>query len=140
MTNNQFPKQKKEGFTLIELIVVITIIAIVSVVAIVSFGGTNKKARDGRRVADLEKYRVALEMARQIGATYPANLSSLVTMSLMGGTATDPMYKSGYNYYYAVGSPAYSYELYGQMEDLGSTNGSYGGNCGGTCNYKITNP
>jgi len=47
------------GFSLVELIVVVTIIAVISVVGMVSFTGANKKARDNRRQADLEKIRIS---------------------------------------------------------------------------------
>ena len=53
---------KKNGFTLIELIVVVTIIAVLTVVGVISYSGTNRKARDSRRMADLEKVRIALEL------------------------------------------------------------------------------
>ena len=110
--------KKKSGFTLIELIVVITIIAVISVVAMVSFGAVTKKSRDSRRMADLEKYRVALEMARQIGVTYPVSLNNLVTMNLITATVNDP--KTGAVYPYTT--TGYVYTLTATMEDAGSTN------------------
>lgn len=67
----------KKAFTLIELIVVITIIAVLSVVGMVSFSGMNVRARDARRVQDLQKIASALELIRQVGKTYPASTSSL---------------------------------------------------------------
>lgn len=130
---------KKKGFSLIELIVVVTIIAIVTVVGAVSFGGTNKKARDGRRMADLEKVRVALEMAKQVGNTYPLSLDLLVAGGYLQAVPSDP--KAGKIYNYSASS-LYTYTLDAELEDLGSTNGSYGADCGaGTvCNYRVTNP
>lgn len=127
----------RKGFSLIELIVVITIIAVVTAVGFVSFGGVNKKARDGRRMADLEKYRVALEMARQVGNTYPANLGVLVTMNLLSGTAVDPKSNSAYPY---ILVSSYKYNIGASMEDLGSTNIAPFGGCGGSCNYQVKNP
>jgi len=120
--------------------VVITIIAVITAIGMVSYGGSNKKARDSRRMADLEKFRVALEMARQIGATYPSSLSTLVTMNLMSATAVDP--KPDYSYYYVIGATKYTYSLYARMEDLGSTNSGSTGTCGSglSCNYVVTNP
>ena len=50
--------KNKKGFTLIELIVSITIIAVLTVAGVISYGGANKKARDNRRMADLEKIRI----------------------------------------------------------------------------------
>ncbi len=128
----------KKGFTLIELIVVVTIIALVTAVGAVSYAGVTKKSRDSKRMADLEKYRVSLEMARQIGSTYPADLNTLVNMNLIPSILSDP--KTGYNYYYHK-STNYVYELYSQLEDAGSANLVNGpSQCGGVCNYRVTNP
>ena len=128
---------KQKGFTLIELIVSITIIAVITVISVINFGGTNKKARDGRRMADLEKIRVALEINRQEKGTYPAALNNLVTNGYLQANPVDP--KAPVFIYYYVGS-GYSYTLDAQMENLGSTNGSWSGNCGGTCNYRVVSP
>ena len=138
INNKQIMKQKiKNGFTLVELIVVITIIAVISTIALVSFGGTNRKARDARRMSDLQKIAIALEMARQVNSTYPATIDSL-TPNFLQTLPTDP---KGYSYVYAL-TDAYHYVLSGYMEDLGSTNMAPSGTCGapGNCNYKITNP
>ena len=129
----------KGGFTLIELIVVMTVVAVLTTLAMVSFGGTNKRARDGRRVADLQKIAIALEMARQVGGTYPATDSGLVTGGFLSVWPTDP---KGYAYYYQRTPTNYTYILRAYMEDLGSTNMAPIGNCEapGGCNYQLTNP
>jgi len=137
-SKNKSKKSKnRNGFTLIELIVVITIIAVLTVVAMVSFGGVNKKSRDGQRMADLEKVRIALEMARQVGGSYPPrNEQTLMPEGLvptyLSEMPTDPK-EGGYAIWF--NSP-YSYNLYAKMEDLGSTNGSYDWGW----NYMVTNP
>ena len=75
-------KNNKEfGFTLFELLVSISIIAILTAVAVVSFGGMNKKTRDARRISDVEKIRVALESAKQIGGTYPVNVGNTANLT-----------------------------------------------------------
>lgn len=121
-------KTKKNGFTLIELIVAITIIAVVTAVGAVSYNGINKKSRDSRRMADLEKYRIALEIAKQVGSTYPSSLSTLVTMNLLPGTMVDPKTASAY----VFSRTNYTYTLTATMEDAGSTN------VPGV--YQVTNP
>ena len=135
---------KANGFTLFELLVSISIIAILTAVAVVSFGGLNKKTRDARRTSDLEKIRLSLEAAKQIGTTYPSNLTSLVGSSLLERVPTDPK-GTGYSYYYVAGATNYTYVLCAQMEDVGSTN--YGSGCGtsscgsgNNCNYRVVNP
>jgi prepilin-type N-terminal cleavage/methylation domain-containing protein len=133
----------KRGFTLVELIVVITIIAVLTAVGVISYGGITKKSRDSRRMTDLGKYQLALEMARQVGSTYPVNLPALVPLYLPGGVLSDP--KTGFLYLYVPGATPYTYSLYAQMEDPASANLVPAANdCGGvgvnTCNYKVTNP
>ena len=63
------------GFTVIELLVVIAIIAVLTTVGLVSFTQTNKRARDGKRKADLEQIRSALVLYRTDNGTYPASIS-----------------------------------------------------------------
>lgn len=124
---------KKNGFTLIELIVVVTIIAVLTVVGVVSYSGTSKKARDSRRMADLEKIRIALELYRQgLGSTYPANIDSLVTKDYMQSIPTDPK-SIGESYVYTQTNSGYKYTIKATVEDLGATNiaGGY---------YQVTSP
>lgn len=132
MTNKKF---LKNGFTLIELIVVVTIIAVISVAGVISYGSAGKKSRDSRRMSDLEKMRMALEMARQVGTTYPTSIYSLEP-NFLEKVPIDP---KGSNYYYQiVGANNYRYTIWATMEDLGSTNGIYG--AGDAYNYQVTNP
>ena len=114
----------------------ISIIALLTAVAVVSFGGVNKKARDSKRSADLEKIRIALEGYRQINGSYPASLSDLVTDELLQVLPTDP--KTAGDYCSSLND--YSYCLGSSMEDVGSTNTI---DCSGACsssNYRMTNP
>ncbi len=125
-------KINKKAFSFIELIVVIAIIAVLSMAAIISYGPVQKKSRDSRRVADLEKIRMALEMARQIGTTYPLLLSYLVDNNFIQSIPDNPK-GSAYNYSRLT---FYTYEIGTSMEDLGSTNIPVSGGI----NYKVFNP
>ena len=128
---------RRSGFTLIELLVVVTIILVMTVVASISFAGGNQKARDNRRMADVEKIRTALELYRQSVGYYPLSETSLEP-DYLDDWPTDP--KDG-SYYYVRGvGTSYTYSAYAKMEGVGSTTGTYGDDCGGTCNYLRTNP
>lgn len=140
MKSNKINKTKKNsGFTLFELLVSISIIAVLTAVAVVSFGGLNKKTRDARRSADLEKVRMALEASRQIGTTYPSNLDGLITSNFLDKLPTDPKTKVVYPYVRDT-TNYYTYQIGTSMEDLGSTNTSAINVGGISCNYILVNP
>lgn len=127
------------GFTLFELLVTISIIAILTAVAVVSFGGVNKKARDSRRMSDLEKIRIALEAVKQVGTSYPttSNVQTVLVPTYMQQWPKDPKTQVAYTY---TGLTLYSYQIGASMEDLGSTNTTTF-TCGSnSCNYKVVNP
>lgn len=62
---------KKKGFTLIELLVVIAIIGILSTVATVSLVQARRRARDTKRISDIQQLRSALLIYSNQRATYP---------------------------------------------------------------------
>ncbi len=127
-------KNKQQGFTLFELLVSISIIAVMTAIAVVSFGGMNKKSRDARRTADLEKIRTALELAKQIGTTYPSSINYLVTNKFLDKEPVDPKSKAAYTY---RRDDPYNYYICATMEDIGSTNNPVGMT---GCNYQVINP
>jgi len=107
----------KLGFTLIELLVVISVIAILAGFGFASYGPSQKRARDGKRKADLEQIRSALEMCRTDNQSYPVGtLVSGDDIACDGTTymtiPNDP--KTGQQYSY-VGT-ANSYTLCATLE------------------------
>jgi general secretion pathway protein G len=133
---------KNKAFTLIELLVVFSLIGIMIGVSLVAYSSTRKSARDGKRKADLEQIRSALEMYRSDVGSYPANLTfggslsygSDVYMALIPNDPLSPTYK------YVYSRPAAdSYSLCAYLETSSGDAGC--GSCGpGNCNYKVTNP
>ncbi len=62
---------RQKGFTLIELLVVISIIALLSSIVLTSVNSARAKARDARRIADLDQIRTALEFYFDANGYYP---------------------------------------------------------------------
>lgn len=72
---------KKRAFTLFELLVSISIIGILIAVASLSYGTAQKKARDARRIEDLNSIQKAAEMYYSQYNAYP--LASSFSNSLL---------------------------------------------------------
>lgn len=107
---------KKNGFTLIELLVVMTILAVLFGLAMVSYQGAKKSARDGKRKADLEEVRSALEMCRTDTDSYPptggfsfgGSLTCDDGTSYMDYVPVDPINSGSYRYtYQSLGGDSY---------------------------------
>ncbi len=141
----------KKGFTLIELLVVIVIIGVLMGILLVSYQGTRVTARNGKRKADLEQIRAALELYHADCGQYPGgvsfggSLSSICpgsTVTYMTRVPQDPLADAGYSYRYAGALHTYDLcaFLEGGGEDLCPGTGSFG-SCGSdTCNYKTCQP
>ncbi len=69
-----------EGFTLVELLVVISIIGVLSTLLLLQLNVARAKARDAKRVADINQVRSALELYFDDNGNYPATAD--LTLSL----------------------------------------------------------
>lgn len=76
---------KTRGFTLIELLVVIAIIGILASIILASIGSSQLKARDARRISDIDSYQKALAIYLTTSGSYPI---STATTTLNG---SDPV-------------------------------------------------
>ncbi|PIR85247.1 hypothetical protein COU15_01765 [Candidatus Kaiserbacteria bacterium CG10_big_fil_rev_8_21_14_0_10_45_20] len=65
--------KQKRGFTLIELLVVIAIIGVLSSVVLASLSSARTKARDAKRLSDMQQMRTALELYHISFSMYPAS-------------------------------------------------------------------
>lgn len=134
------------GFTLVELLVTLSIMTVIMGVALVAFSSTRATGRDGRRRADIEALRSALEIYRNDNGYYPLTLAGL-TPTYISTTPADPASPSR-NYAYAP-SPAgcsnsganrcVGYSLCAALE-IGGSAVTGCGSCAVACNYKTTNP
>lgn len=113
---------KKKAFTLFELLVSISIIGILVAVASTSYGAAQKKARDTRRMEDLNNIQKALEQYYGAnGANYPATSGNLGTTYIQSWPK-DP--KSGSAYTYQFNTPLAGSYCVCTLLDSGNGNSS----------------
>jgi prepilin-type N-terminal cleavage/methylation domain-containing protein len=85
------PINMKKGFTLFELLVSISIIGILTAIAVMSFSSAQKKARDSRRIQDMNIIQKAAEQYySQNNYTYPANSDAFVSGGVLQAWPVDP--------------------------------------------------
>jgi general secretion pathway protein G len=106
-------RMKGNGYSLMEVLVALAIVAILAAVMLTNYSTTSKKTRDGRRKADLDVIRVALESYKVDVGIYPDGNppryevpSSIIYDDGEGHVSTylkqapkDPLYPNS-NYYY----------------------------------------
>lgn len=151
-----------KGFTLIEFLVVVATFSLLSSIVLVDVSSTLKKARDARRLTDMQNIQNALEMYKSNYGYYPENTDNDYSGwdtgyngGLTGGdifidplnpvyiikTPGDPIttaYNSGYSYYrYAAGlygcdASRGAFYILG-IRNLEATNGAYPTSPGWSC-------
>jgi prepilin-type N-terminal cleavage/methylation domain-containing protein len=64
-------KNNKQGFTIVEVLIVVAIIGILATFMIVSYDRSLKKGRDAKRESDLESVKLACNMYADKNGAYP---------------------------------------------------------------------
>lgn len=100
-------KTNKRGFTLIELLVVVAIIGILASVVMVSLGSARSKARDARRISDMQNLKTGLELYFASYNRYPASFEmgssgaggvKFMVPEFMPSMPVDPLTGASYSY------------------------------------------
>ncbi|NTU46942.1 type II secretion system protein [Candidatus Roizmanbacteria bacterium] len=79
--------KRKNGFTLLEMLVVIGIIAVLIGMGAVAYSAAQKKARDAKRKGDLHAIQSAMEQYYSLcGFTYPTGNGDLTGSLICGST------------------------------------------------------
>ena len=141
LISNKLQAKKLISFTLLELLVVVAILGLLTILSIRALNPARIKARDTRRVADLQQLSKALELyylekgfypAGQIGsnsqsgfciekATGPGSFQELMSSYIKLTNFRDPKYNSSqtypeYCYWYQTDSVGQKYKLSARME------------------------
>lgn len=133
-----------KGFTLIEILVATVIFLFLTAIVVVNYQSANRRARDGRRQADLEQVRTALEIYRADNTTYPSGNWAAMSATLQTGkylttVPVDPR-PSKYSYYY--GELASAYTVCAHLETVVTSSCTIpgGSSCTEACNYCLCSP
>jgi prepilin-type N-terminal cleavage/methylation domain-containing protein len=116
-------KKSQRGFTLVELLVVIAIIGILATLLLLQLGVARQRARDAKRIADINQVRTAIELYYDDNGSYPvrstfATLASDLAPKYLTLLPVDPLNTALYRYGYAF-NPATTpirYHLHAELE------------------------
>ena len=73
-------QRNKQGFTIVELLIVIVVIGILATIVIVAYNGTQSKARDTKRTQDVKSIQKIIEMYRINYGEYPLHSGGSVNV------------------------------------------------------------
>ncbi|MBI2674222.1 MAG: prepilin-type N-terminal cleavage/methylation domain-containing protein [Candidatus Yanofskybacteria bacterium] len=117
-------KKTQRGFTLVELLVVIAIIGILATLLLLQLGVARQRARDAKRIADVNQVRTAIELYFDDNGSYPvsgnyAGLGTLLVPKYLTQLPLDPLNTTLHFYRYAhnpAASPVVRFHLYSELE------------------------
>ena len=127
---NQKRATLRDGFTLLEILIVIAIIGILVSIGVASYSTAQTKARDSARRSDMKAVQTAFEQyyADSTNAAYPAAGCSISATYLPGGLPTDP--KNVAPYVYAFTCTTSTYCFCAELEQSSANNSD------SSCNFQ----
>lgn len=108
----------RKGFTLVELLVVIAIIGVLATLVLLQLGAARGRARDAKRIADVNQIRGALELYYEDNSgSYPDDIYAATTplKPYLVVLPYDPLDKTK-KYFYSYDSGTRSYQVAAELE------------------------
>ncbi len=133
-------KKIKNGFTLFELLVSISIIGILTALGVASFSSAQQKARDSRRIQDMDVIQKAAEQYYSAHGTYSYPIDTTISNWVVNGTSVlqtwpaDPKPAPWTQYTYTISSPYTSYCACATLENTSMANSD------ASCNFAAVAP
>ncbi len=88
----------KKAFTLIEIMVAVAILAILTGIVLVSLQTTQQRARDNKRIGDINQLQLLLNQYYDQNKVYPVSLTELVTGGYVSTLPKPPQPTNSYLY------------------------------------------
>lgn len=117
-----------KGFTLVELLVVIAIIGVLATMLLLQLGVARQRARDAKRITDVNQTRTAIELYFDDNGQYPqvatyAALSPLLSPKYLVLLPEDSLNLSPFVYSYAYNGNT-KYQIHATLEQWAQAMGS----------------
>ncbi|MEI7777687.1 MAG: type II secretion system protein [bacterium] len=119
---------RKNGFTLIEILVVVSIMGILLSIVMENIGSAQARSRDHKRISDIKSLQLALEQYYDGNNAFPtAGNLSVLAPAYVPSIQTDPSTKAPYDY--STGLNNNSFCLGAQLEITSTTSLSDDAGC-----------